>query len=128
MISVYTLTMTYANEEKEVFYQALDLVVDHGNIVHKLLILGDFNAWVRKDHTTYSGAIGKLGKGNKNSNCELLLIFCTERHLCITNMYFSQLDKNYFTWMHPRSKHYHLLDYVVTFKVDLADILSTEAM
>ena len=30
--------------------------------------------------------------------------------------------------MHPRSKHYHLLDYMVTCKVDLADILSTKAM
>ena len=30
--------------------------------------------------------------------------------------------------MHPRSKHYHLLDYVITCKADLADILSTKAM
>ena len=30
--------------------------------------------------------------------------------------------------MHPRSKHYHLLDYVVTHKADLANILSTKAM
>ena len=43
-------------------------------------------------------------------------------------MYFSQLDKNYFMWMHPRSKHYHLLDYVVTCKVDPSNILSSKAM
>ena len=128
MINVYAPTMTYANEEKEAFYQALASVVDHVNVVDKLLILGDFNAQVRKDHTTCSDAIGKFGKGNKNSNGELLLNFCTQRHLCITNIYFSQPDKNYVTWMHPRSKHYHLLDYMITHELDLADILSTKAM
>ena len=128
MINVYAPTMTYTNEEKEAFYQVLASVVDHVNVADKLLILGDFNAWVGKDHITYSNAIGKFGKGNKNSNGELLLNFCTQRHLCITNTYFSQPDKNYFTWMYPRSKHYHLLDYVITYKADLADILSTKAM
>ena len=116
MINVYAPTMTYANEEKEVFYQALASVVDHVTVLDKLLILGDFNAQAWKDHTTYSDAIRKFGKGNKNSNGELLLTFCTQRHLCITNTYFSQPDKNYFTWMHPRSKHYHLLDYLITHK------------
>ena len=128
MINVYALTMTYANEEKEAFYQVLASVVDHINLVDKLLILSDFNAWVGKDHTTYSDVIGKFRKGNKNSNGELLLNFCTQRHLCITNMYFSQPDENYFIRMHPRSKHYQLLDYMVTHKVDLANILSTKAM
>ena len=78
MINVYAPTMTYANEEKEAFYQALASVVHHVNIADKLLILGDFNAWVRKDHTTYSDVIRKFGKGKKNSNGELLLNFYTE--------------------------------------------------
>ena len=128
MINVYAPTMTCANKEKKAFYQVLASIVDHINVVDKLLILGGFNAQLRKDHTTYSDAIGKFGQVNKNSNGELLLNFCTQGHLCITNMYFSQPDKNYFTWMHPRSKHYHLLDYMVTCKADLANILSTKAM
>ena len=35
MINVYALTMTYANEEKEAFYQALASVVDHVSIADK---------------------------------------------------------------------------------------------
>ena len=128
MTNVYALTMTYANEEKEAFYQVLASVVDYVNVADKLLILGNFNAQVGKDHTTYHDVIGTFGKGNKNSNGELLLNFCTWRHLCITNTYLSQPDKNYFTWMYPRSKHYHLLDYIITCKLDLADILPTKAM
>ena len=38
MISVYAPTMTYTNEEKEAFYQALASVVDHVNVADKLLI------------------------------------------------------------------------------------------
>ena len=97
MINVYAPTMMYANKEKEAFYQALASVVDHVNVADKLLILGDFNAQVGKDHITYSDVIGKFGKGNKNPNGELLLHFCTQRHLCITNTYFSHPEKNYFT-------------------------------
>ena len=67
--------------------------MDHVNVADKLLILSDFNAWVGEDHMTYSDANGKFGKGNKNSNGELLLNFCTQRHLCITNTYFPQPDK-----------------------------------
>ena len=78
MINVYAPTMTYTNEEKEAFYQVLASVVDHVNVADKLLILSDFNAWVGKDHITYSDAIGKFGKGNKKSNGELLLNFCTQ--------------------------------------------------
>ena len=36
MINVYALTMTYANEEKEAFYQVLASVVDHINVVEKI--------------------------------------------------------------------------------------------
>ena len=52
MINVYAPALTYTNEEKEAFYQALASVVDHVNVADKLVILGDFNAWVGKDHTT----------------------------------------------------------------------------
>ena len=37
-------------------------------------------------------------------------------------------NKNYFSWMHPRSKHWHLLDYVLTRKVDLHEVLCTKTM
>lgn len=32
------------------------------------------------------------------------------------------------TWMHPRSKHWHLLDYVLVRKLDLRDVLHTRVM
>ena len=54
--------------------------------------------------------------------------FYAQQELRINNTFFYQPDKNYFTWKHPRSGHYHLLDYVITRKADLADVLCTKAM
>ena len=118
--------MTYTDEEKESFYQAhVVLKVPRED---KLLILGDFNARVGTDWETHTDIIGKFGKKKKNSNGELLLNVCAQLELSITNTFFYQPDKNYFTWKHPRSGHYHLLDYAITRKSDLADVLCTKAM
>ena len=58
--------------------------------------------------------------------------FCAQLHVefSIKNMFFYQPDKNYFTWKHPCSGHYHyhLLDYAIMKKSDLADVLWTKAM
>ncbi|KAM9385772.1 thrombopoietin receptor [Pholidichthys leucotaenia] len=94
----------------------------------KLLIFGDFNARVGTDWETYTGIIGKFGKKKKNSTGELLLNFCAQLELSITNTFFYQPDKNYFTWKHPHSGHYHLLNYVIMRKSDLAAVLCTKAM
>ena len=48
--------------------------------------------------------------------------------LLITNATFHMEDRHEKSWMHPRSKHWHLLDYVITRQRDRADVLSTRAM
>ena len=128
LVNVYAPTMTYSVEKKEIFYQELTHIVLKFLREDKLLILGDFNARVGTDWETYKGIIGKFGKKKKNSNGELLLNFCAQQELSITNTFFYQPDKNYYTWKHPRSDHYHLLDYAITRKANLADVLCTKAM
>lgn len=116
-------TETYTDEEKEAFYQSLVDVVDKVPKEDKPLSLEDFNTRVCKDHVTYEGVMGKFGKGCKNSNGDLLLSFCSQRSLCITNTYFYQPENNFFTWKHPRSNHLHLLDYILTRNRSLSKIL-----
>lgn len=128
LINVYAPTMMYTDNEKESFYQELTQVVLKVPKEDKLLILGDFNARVGTDWETYPNIIGKFGKRKKNSNGDLLLNFCAQHELSITNTFFYQPDKNFFTWKHARSGHYHLLDYVITRKADLADVLCTKAL
>ena len=63
-----------------------------------------------------------------NSNGLLLLSKCAEHELCITNTVFRQSDKFKTTWMHPRSKQWHLIDYIIVGQRDLRDVCITRAL
>ena len=127
-INVYAPTMTYPDEEKEAFYEQLRSTIRGVPSGDKLILLGDFNARVGSNHETWGPVLGKFGRGQQNSNGELLTCLCSELDLSVTNTYFQQPDHHYFSWIHPRSKRPHLIDYVITRRSDLKDIKITRAM
>ena len=58
----------------------------------------------------------------------LLLQTCTEHGLLITNTIFCLPTHNRTSWMHPHSKHWHLIDYVIIRKRDRQDMQVKRAM
>ncbi|KAM4675815.1 glycerol-3-phosphate acyltransferase 2, mitochondrial [Discoglossus pictus] len=66
--------------------------------------------------------------GRYNDNRCLLLEFCTEQKLPIANTVFQQKDRLKTTCMHPRSKHWHFIDYILVRQRDLQDVLLTRVM
>ena len=128
VISAYAPTMVYAEEEKEAFYELLSNTLHATPDSDKLLLLGDFNARVGSDYATWPSVLGRHGMGKVNSNGLLLLSLCSEEDLTITNTLFEQPEIHKATWMHPRSKHWHLIDYVITRRRDIKDIIVTRAM
>ena len=72
--------------------------------------------------------MGKHGIGKCNSNGELLLALCSEFELIVANTMFKQKDERKTIWMHPRSKHWHMIDFVITRCRDKMDIDSTRVM
>ena len=129
IISVYAPTMTNPDENKEAFYNQLANVFS-GGIPHtdKLLLIGDFNARIGRDNGKWPLVMGKHGIWKRNSNGELLLALCSEFKLTVTNTMFKQKDERKTTRMQPRSKHWHMIDLIITRCRDKMDIHSTRAM
>ena len=94
----------------------------------KLILLGDFNARVGTDHQTWEGVIGTEQIGKCNNNSLLLLKKCAEQELLITSTVFRLPTRNKMSWIHPRSKHWHLIDYVIVRRKDTQDVRVTEIM
>ena len=128
IVSAYAPTMAQSHVVKEQFYHELSQVLDKIPLSDKVLLLGDFNARVGTDHEGWEGVLGKHGVGNENSNGTALLSLCSQRDLVITNTLFHQDERFKTTWMHPGTKKWHLIDYAITRKRDVKDVLHTKAM
>ena len=127
-ISAYAPTMTNPDHIKDQFYEELNSLVTAVPKTEKLIILGDFNARVGVDHQSWENVLGKNGIGRCNSNGLLLLQLCAEHELLVTNTVFRLPVRNRTSWMHPRSKHWHLIDYVIVRQRDRQDVRVTKAM
>ena len=114
MISAYAPTMNHPLDEKEKFYEDLRRILKKVSPHDSILLMGDFNARVGNNHQAWPDVLGKHLLGTSNSNGLLLLSICSEFNLTITNSIFQQRNMYKGTWCHPRSKHWHTLDYVIT--------------
>ena len=128
VISAYAPTLTSSDEIKDAFYEELNELVKNVPPCDKLILLGDFNARVGTDCNNWKGVLGPHGIGKVNSNGLMLLSFCGENDLTITNTLFRQADKFKTTWMHPRSKQWHLIDYAICRRRDIQDVRITRVM
>ena len=128
IISAYALTLTNPDETKHKFYEELHALITSVPKADKLVVLGDFNARIGSDNIAWDGIIGKYGIGSCNSNSLLLLQTRAEFNLSVTNTMFRLPTRNRTTWMHSRSKHWHLIDYVLVSRKDRQDVRVTKAI
>ena len=127
ILSVYAPTLCATQEDKDQFYQALDEAISRIPSTEGLYLLGDFNARVGADYNTWPSCLGHHGIGRMNENGQRLLELCCHRDLCVTNTYFKCKDHHKVSWRHPRSRHWHQLDLIITRRVDLRSILHTRS-
>ena len=128
LVSAYAPTMTNPDVEKETFYSQLASTLRQVPQTDKLILMGDFNARIGCDHDKWPTVLGKHGIGKCNANGELLLSLCSEFELIVTNTMFKQKDERKTTWMHPRSKHWHMIDFIITRRRNKMDDCSTRVM
>ncbi|KAJ2950085.1 hypothetical protein O0L34_g11426 [Tuta absoluta] len=128
VISVYAPTLDKSDDIKDKFYEEVSQCLDSINAREQILLLGDFNARVGRDYGAWPGVLGRHGVGNMNSNGQLLLSLCAQYDLAISNTMFRLAAKHKTTWMHPRSKHWHLIDYAIMRQRDISQVQITRVM
>ncbi|XP_037804032.1 uncharacterized protein LOC119598476 [Penaeus monodon] len=62
-----------------------------------------------------------------NENGQRLLELCSYQDLCITNTFFATKPHRRVSWRHPRSRHWHQLDLVITRRPSLNCVLTTRS-
>ena len=127
-VSVYSPTLDSSDDVKDRFYDTLYSTLRRISQNDKIILLGDFNARVGRNNEIWHGVIGHHGVGNVNSSGLRLLSVCSELGLAITNTFFQLRDMHKTSWLHPRSKHWHLIDYVIVMRRDLNEVQITRAM
>nr|VZI36771.1 unnamed protein product [Spirometra erinaceieuropaei] len=129
IISAYAPPMSSPDAAaRDKFYEDLHALLVSVSKADKLIVLGDFNARVGTDHATRRGGLGPHGLRGSNDNGLLLLSTCSEHHLILTNTFFCLPEREKATWRHPRSRQWHLLDYVLVRRRDQRDVLVTKAI
>ena len=139
VISAYVPLLTSSDAAKDAFYEELNALVKDAPLPlppppsphpasDKLILLRDFNARVGPGCNNWKGVLGPHATGKLNSNGFMLLSFCAENDLTVTNTLFHQADKYKTTWMHPRSKRWHLTDYAICRRRDIRDVRITRTM
>ena len=75
-MSVYAPTLLADISVKEQFYGELEQLLRHVSPSDKLLVLGDFNARVGREHQLWPSVMGKHSHGVTNTNGDMLLQLC----------------------------------------------------
>ncbi|BHF68806.1 hypothetical protein SprV_0301184700 [Sparganum proliferum] len=122
IISVYAPPMSSPDEARNRFYEDLHALLATVPKADKLIVLGDFNARVGTDHVTRRGMLGPHGLDGFNDNGLLLLRTFAEHRLILTNAFFRLPMLEKATRMHPRSRHWHLPDYVLVRRRDQRNV------
>ena len=111
IISVYAPTTTNPDENTEIFYNQLASGVFSGiPRTDKLLLTGYFNAWIGRDNDKWPLARANLALRNAIPMASFYWL-CA---LIVTNSMFRQKDERMISCMHPRSRHWHMIDFVIT--------------
>jgi endonuclease/exonuclease/phosphatase family metal-dependent hydrolase len=113
IISVHSPTEEKSDEEKEKFYE--DLQIDHNKIPkHDIfIILGDLNAKIRKEEL-YQNVVGKHTlHETSNRNGEWVCEYAISNYIKVTNTYYQQKRLHKGTWTSPDSNTLNQIDHVI---------------
>ena len=114
IMSVYAPTLCSEEDTKDKFYEELDCAIKKLPTNEHLYLLGDFNARIGTENAARPRCIGHISVWRLNDNGQRLLELCSLHDMCISNTFFATKPCHRVSWRHPRSRHWHQLDLIIT--------------
>jgi exonuclease III len=114
-----TVIQTYAPIDnasdvlKDDFYDKLQAAVTKTPRSDMLIVMGDLNASVGRNHASNKGVIGHEGLPGLNRNGQRLLDFCALNGLVITTTLFKRRTEHKYTWYHPNGIDAKMIDHIM---------------
>jgi hypothetical protein len=108
-------------EECDKFYADLQDAINNVSSNDMLIVMGDLNARVgqnqqkRQQHVIRS-SVGPFTVDIENENGTRLIDFCEINNILISNTFFKHKLIHQTSWMHPRNKIWHMIDYTLVNK------------
>lgn len=128
LISAYAPTLVTDEATKDAFYTAFDATLQNISISDKVGLICDFNAGVGRNWELWSGCPRPSRQGQHEQQQPQTPFILCRAWPCYTNTIFHQKDKFKNSWKHPRSSHWHMLDYIITRQCHTNDVTLTRAM
>ncbi|XP_060516932.1 uncharacterized protein LOC132696231 [Cylas formicarius] len=115
LMQIYAPTSTCPQNEIDNFYGILSNTITRMPNREPLIVLGDFNAKIgeTKTDTHLRTVVGKYGIGERNERGQMLIEFCAENELYISNSHFQHHIRKIYTWRSPDGHTRNQIDYVL---------------
>lgn len=96
-LSVYAPGTERGEDERDVFWEDLNEVLERFDPRVNVVLMGDMNARVGDE--CVEGVVGRWGVPGRNESGERLLEVCMEKELVIGNTWFRKEERNKYTWV-----------------------------
>lgn len=115
-VQAYAPTMLADPVEKDEFYSLLAYTLDSTPKADVKVLMGDFNAKVGSDNTSWESAMGNHGIGVMNENGRLFADLCVRNELVIGGTLFPHKDIHKTTWVSPDHRTRNQIDHIAISK------------
>ena len=101
------------NRDKKAFYEQLQATLENAHCRDLLLVMGDLNAKVGSDNTSFQSVIGREGYGAQNDNGERLVEWCTFNNMIIGGTLFPHHNILKLTWTSQNGRDQNQIDHLM---------------
>ncbi|XP_041351123.1 craniofacial development protein 2-like [Gigantopelta aegis] len=113
IVSCYAPTEDAEEEDKDIFYDQLQHILQNVPAHDMLLVIGDFNAKVGNENTGKEQIMGENGCRIMNENGKQICELCEENNLVVGGTLFQHKDIHKLTWTSPDGSTINQIDHIL---------------